>query len=64
MTASLNTSVVGLLEPDHGQSDDQDGEARQRGEGLPEVDEAGAALTGFTVLIIGLAVVRFKKTND
>ena len=35
-----------------------------RGASLLELWEPVAALTGFTVLIIGLAVVRFKKTND
>ena len=35
-----------------------------RGAGLVELWEPLAALTGFTVLIIGLAVARFKKTND
>ena len=35
-----------------------------RGASLAQLWEPLAALTGFTVLIIGLAVVRFKKTND
>ena len=35
-----------------------------RGAGLVELREPPAALTGFTVLIIGLEVVPFKKTND
>jgi ABC-2 type transport system permease protein len=35
-----------------------------RGASLSELWEPVAALTGFTVLIIGFAVMRFKKTND
>jgi ABC-2 type transport system permease protein len=35
-----------------------------RGASLAQLWEPLAALTGFTVLIVGLAVARFKKTND
>ena len=35
-----------------------------RGASLAQLWEPLAALTGFTVVIVGLAVARFKKTND